>query len=150
MVSVVEIRTLPEISPGSICFEITETAAISDLNNASALFHELRERGCKIALDDFGTGYSSLGYLHRFTIDAIKIDRSFVSGLHDSDKSAELVNAIIHLAQIFHLGTVAEGIEREDDIALLLNMGCKLGQGYFFSKPLPIPEALAFAARQSV
>ncbi|HEY0901635.1 MAG TPA: EAL domain-containing protein, partial [Micavibrio sp.] len=136
--------------PRRIRLEVTESALIDEPEHAEEVLHDLKEAGFGIALDDFGTGYSSLGYLHRFTIDAIKIDRSFVSGLHDSDKSAELVNAIIHLAQIFHLGTVAEGIEREDDIALLLNMGCKLGQGYFFSKPLPIPEALAFAARQSV
>ncbi|HEY0900505.1 MAG TPA: EAL domain-containing protein [Micavibrio sp.] len=139
-----------QVEPRRIRLEVTESALIDEPEHAEEVLHDLKEAGFGIALDDFGTGYSSLGYLHRFTIDAIKIDRSFVSGLHDSDKSAELVNAIIHLAQIFHLGTVAEGIEREDDIALLLNMGCKLGQGYFFSKPLPIPEALAFAARQSV
>ncbi len=130
-----------------IRLEVTESALIDDPEHAEEVLHDLKEAGFGIALDDFGTGYSSLGYLHRFTIDAIKIDRSFVAGLHESEKSLEIVNALINLAQIFHLGTVAEGIEREDDIATLLDMGCTLGQGYFFSKPLPVADALAYAKR---
>lgn len=137
------------IDPRRIRLEVTESALIDDPEHAEEVLHDLKDAGFGIALDDFGTGYSSLGYLHRFTIDAIKIDRSFVARLHENDKSFEIVNALIKLAQIFHLGTVAEGIEREDDIATLLSMGCRLGQGYFFSKPLPVAEALRLAAAQS-
>lgn len=135
------------IAPQRLRLEVTESALIDDPEHAEEVLHDLKEAGFGIALDDFGTGYSSLGYLHRFTIDAIKIDRSFVARLHDNDKSFEIVNALIKLAHIFHLGTVAEGIEREEDIATLRDMGCKLGQGYFFSKPLPVAEALAYAGK---
>ncbi len=135
------------VAPARLRLEVTESALIADPQHAEEVLRALKEAGFGIALDDFGTGYSSLGYLHRFTIDAIKIDRSFVARLQGGDKSVEIVNAIVNLAHIFHLGTVAEGIEREEDIAILLNMGCTLGQGYFFSKPLPVAEALAYAAK---
>lgn len=134
------------VNPRRIRLEVTESALIDDPEHAEDVLHNLKEAGFGIALDDFGTGYSSLGYLHRFTIDAIKIDRSFVARLHENDKSLEIVKALIHLAKIFHLGTVAEGVEREGDIAVLRDMGCTLGQGYFFSKPLPVSDALAYAA----
>lgn len=135
------------VDPHRIRLEVTESALIDDPEQAEEILHDLKEAGFGLALDDFGTGYSSLGYLHRFTIDTIKIDRSFVAGLHDGEKSLEIVNAIINLAQIFRLGTVAEGIEREDDIATLCDLGCTLGQGYFFSKPLPVSNALAYAEK---
>lgn len=130
-----------------IKLEITESALIDDPAHAEEVLRGLKALGLTIALDDFGTGYSSLGYLHRFTIDSIKIDRSFVSRLNDGEKSLEIVSAIIGLAKIFHLGTIAEGIEQEPDIQTLCNLGCTMGQGYYFSKPLPVADALAYAAR---
>lgn len=133
--------------PRRIKLEITESALIDDPDHAEAVLRGLKEAGFTIALDDFGTGYSSLGYLHRFTIDSIKIDRSFVSRLNDGQKSLEIVSAIIGLAKTFHLGTIAEGIEQEPDIQMLCDLGCTMGQGYFFSKPLPVAEALAYAAK---
>lgn len=136
-----------DVDPSRIKLEITESALIIDPDHAEEVLRGLKALGLTIALDDFGTGYSSLGYLHRFTIDSIKIDRSFVSRLHDGEKSLEIVSAIISLAQTFHLGTIAEGIEQENDIATLCDLGCRMGQGYFFSKPLPVEAAIAYAAR---
>jgi EAL domain-containing protein (putative c-di-GMP-specific phosphodiesterase class I) len=137
-------------NPRRLKLEITESALIDDPAHAAEVLQGLKEAGFMIALDDFGTGYSSLGYLHRFTIDVIKIDRSFVSRLHDNEKSMEIVSAIIGLAKTFHLGTIAEGIEQEPDIETLCNLGCTLGQGYFFSKPLPVKDAVAYAAKDNV
>lgn len=135
------------VSPARIKLEITESALIDDPAHAEEVLRGLKEAGFTIALDDFGTGYSSLGYLHRFTIDSIKIDRSFVSRLNDGEKSLEIVSAIIGLAKIFHLGTIAEGIEQEGDIKMLCDLGCTMGQGYYFSKPLPVADAIAYASR---
>lgn len=138
------------VSPQRIKLEITESALIADPAHAEEVLRGLKEVGFTIALDDFGTGYSSLGYLHRFTIDSIKIDRSFVSRLNGGEKSLEIVSAIIGLAKIFHLGTIAEGIEQEADIKTLCQLGCTMGQGYYFSKPLPVADAIAYAARGMV
>lgn len=139
-----------KVSPRRIKLEITESALIADPAHAEEVLQGLKDAGFTVALDDFGTGYSSLGYLHRFNIDAIKIDRSFVSRLHDNEKSMEIVSAIIGLAKTFHLGTVAEGIEKEGDIATLCNLGCTLGQGYFFSKPLPVKDAISYAVTKGI
>ena len=136
-----------KVLPGRIKLEITESALIDDPKHAAEVLQGLKDAGFTIALDDFGTGYSSLGYLHRFTIDEIKIDRSFVSRLNDGEKSLEIVSAIIGLAKIFHLGTIAEGIEQDGDIQTLRDLGCMMGQGYFFSKPVPVEQALAYAAK---
>ncbi len=136
-------------SPERIKLEITESALIDDPSHAEEVLRGLKELGFTIALDDFGTGYSSLGYLHRFTIDSIKIDRTFVSRLHDGQKTLEIVSAIIGLAKIFHLGTIAEGIEHKDDIATLCDLGCTMGQGYYFSKPLPVADAIVYGSARS-
>ena len=102
--------------------------------------------GVRLALDDFGTGYSSLAYLHRFPIDILKIDRSFVERLvreHDGSEgvdAAALARAILSLAEALGLDTVAEGIEVEAQREKLLELGCKTGQGYAFGKPMPIEE----------
>lgn len=130
-----------------IKLEITESALIDDPQHAEEVLRGLKAAGFTIALDDFGTGYSSLGYLHRFTIDSIKIDRSFVSRLNDGEKSLEIVSAIIGLAKVFHLETIAEGIEQEPDIETLCGLGCSMGQGYFFSKPIPVKDAIAYAVK---
>lgn len=135
------------VTPSRIKFEITESALIIDPAHAEEVLRGLKELGLTIALDDFGTGYSSLGYLHRFTIDSLKIDRSFVSRLHDGQKTLDIVSAIISLAQVFHLETIAEGIEREGDVSTLCDLGCRMGQGYLFSKPLPVQEAIAYAVK---
>lgn len=130
--------------PSRLKLEITESALIREPERAEEVLHQLRALGLAVALDDFGTGYSSLGYLHRFAIDTIKIDRSFVMALHDGSRSIDIVRAIIALARNFNLKVVAEGIESEDDVRVLNELGCDYGQGYLFSKPLPVDKARVF------
>lgn len=130
--------------PARLKLEITESALIAEPERAEDVLHELRALGLALALDDFGTGYSSLGYLHRFSIDTIKIDRSFVMALHDGSRSIDIVRAIVALARTFNLKVVAEGIENENDVRVLNELGCDYGQGYLFSKPLPVDKARVF------
>ena len=99
-------------------------------------FTALKDMGVRLAIDDFGTGYSSLSYLHRFPVDVLKIDRSFVDALGDSRSDRALVTTIVQLASTLHMRTVAEGIENEAQAAALEEMGCELGQGYYFSRPV--------------
>lgn len=131
--------------PRRLKLEITESALIGDPEMAEEILHGLRQLGLATALDDFGTGYSSLGYLHRFSIDTIKIDRSFVMAMPTGQRSIDIVQAIITLARTFGLKVVAEGIENEEEVKLLNDLGCDYGQGYFYSKPLPVDDALAYA-----
>lgn len=138
-----------KINPKNIKLEITESALISEPTGAEDVLNALKDIGVTIALDDFGTGYSSLGYLHKFSIDDIKIDRSFVAELHNSEKSLDIVKAIVGLAKTFKLNIVAEGIETEKDVLSLNNLDCDMGQGYLFSKPLDVNSAHEFAQKYS-
>ena len=105
------------------------------------MLNELRDQGIRISLDDFGTGYSSLSYLHRFPIDTLKIDRSFVMRMTESERDINLVQSIIALAHQMQMDVVAEGIESIEDCERLKEMGCEYGQGYLFDKPLCSQEA---------
>jgi EAL domain-containing protein (putative c-di-GMP-specific phosphodiesterase class I) len=131
------------IPPGFLTVEITENLLLKDTELAKSRLSALRALGVKVAVDDFGTGYSSLAYLDRYPVDILKIDRSFVAPLGDSPKSAALVRSIIDLATALELDTVAEGVEDEHQVATLQALGCHLGQGYFFAKPLPASEIIA-------
>jgi diguanylate cyclase (GGDEF)-like protein/PAS domain S-box-containing protein len=123
--------------PGRLVLELTETAVLEDTPRAVAVMHELRELGVRFAIDDFGTGYSSLAYLQRLPVDVVKIDRSFVAAL-GRDRSAEgLVRAIVALARSLDLEVVAEGVETEQQLAVLRRLGCTTAQGYLLSRPLP-------------
>jgi len=124
--------------------EVTETCMIRKAKETREQLEELRRLGIRIALDDFGTGYSSLTTLGEFSIDVIKIDRSFVSGIGSDPKKLSIVAGIVALAESLGLDTVAEGIETEDELALVRDLGCKRGQGYLFSKPLPAAELEAW------
>ncbi len=119
--------------------ELTETALLEDAPRTLRILHQLRERGIVVQLDDFGTGYSALSYLHRFPISTLKIDRSFISGLHleGSRNTQALVEGVISLARTLGIETVGEGIETEPQQQTLLEMGCNFGQGYLFGYPLP-------------
>lgn len=128
------------IDAENIKLEITESALIDDPDNARKTLSKLKDLGVTIALDDFGTGYSSLSYLHRFPIDSIKIDKSFIQDMHNDAKSKEVVQAIVNMAEIFDLDVIAEGIEDVSDIPVLIHMGCEMGQGYAFGKPLDPAE----------
>ncbi|WP_152555772.1 EAL domain-containing protein [Ferriphaselus sp. R-1] len=119
--------------------EITESTMISNIEETSLLLEQLRSLGIQIAIDDFGTGYSSLSYLKRFPIDTLKIDQSFVRDIGiDADDEA-IVTAIVAVAHSLKMGLIAEGIESERQLDFLRGLGCDIGQGYYFSKPLP-PE----------
>ena len=93
-----------------------------------------------LAVDDFGTGYSSLNYIRRFPVDILKVDKSFVDGVSEGGEASALTAAVIELAGILNLRPVAEGIERADQLARLLELHCDMGQGFFFAKPLPSEE----------
>jgi len=133
-----------DVDPAHIKLEITESALIGDAEHAEKILQGLKAIGVTIALDDFGTGYSSLGYLHKFSIDDIKIDRSFVSQIADGSKSIDIIRAIIALARNFKLRVVAEGIEQEADVTALNALGCDMGQGYLFSKPLSLADTVTY------
>jgi diguanylate cyclase (GGDEF)-like protein/PAS domain S-box-containing protein len=123
------------LRPCDLRLEITETALLNSPRDAAQLLQELRDFGVKIYLDDFGTGYSSLSHLHRLPVDALKIDRSFVSTLAVSDRPA-IVESILALARTLNTGVVAEGIESEEQASELERLGCTHAQGFYFSRPL--------------
>jgi EAL domain-containing protein (putative c-di-GMP-specific phosphodiesterase class I) len=123
------------LAPRSLTLEITESSLVSNPEAAAVTLKQLRERGFTISLDDFGTGYSSLSYLHRFPIDILKIDQSFVAQVNLA-KNAEIVRAIITLANNLGMDVIAEGVETSEQIMQLLRMNCGYVQGYHFSRPI--------------
>lgn len=131
-------------NPAHIVVEVTESALMNEPAVAEQVLAEIKALGLRIALDDFGTGYSSLGYLHRFPIDILKIDRTFVRDIDSNRKSLDVVRAIVSLARTFNLKIVGEGIEDGSQIEALAAIGCDYGQGYFFSKPVPVSAAHDF------
>jgi diguanylate cyclase (GGDEF)-like protein/PAS domain S-box-containing protein len=121
--------------------EITESILIDNIEAATKMLLELRERQIQLSMDDFGTGYSSLSYLHRFPVNTLKIDKSFITRLHSGDHHSEIVRAIVTLAHILNMDVVAEGIETTAQLAKLKLLNCEHGQGYFFAKPLTQEDA---------
>jgi diguanylate cyclase (GGDEF)-like protein len=121
-----------------ICFEITETAVVSDLKRARAFISELKSRGCKFALDDFGSGLSSFGYLRSLPVDYLKIDGSLVREIGEDPIAASMVAAVQKVAQVMHLKTVAEFVENEAIRAVAKNMGVSFAQGYAIGRPQPL------------
>ncbi len=140
-------RTLQEtgLAPHDLKLEITESVVMHDASAITAL-RELKGMGIGLAMDDFGTGYSSLSYLKRFPIDTLKIDRSYVDGLGSDAGDTAIVHATIAFAKALNLNVTAEGIETAEQLTLLRNLGCELGQGYHFSRPLPGDEATKLLA----
>jgi len=129
-----------DIAPHQIEVELTESVAMQDSEQHVTKLHALRDLGVRVSVDDFGTGYSSLAYLRNLPIDYLKIDRTFVRDMNVDRNDAAIVRAIISMAQSLHLGIVAEGIETREHASQLLALGCSIGQGYFFSKPMPASE----------
>ena len=134
------------IAPGVLHFEITESVILEHAGPGQAILARLRELGVVMCMDDFGTGYSSLGYLHRFPLDELKIDRSFVSGMEFDPRNAQLVQAIVALARNLGVAVVAEGVESRDQLQSLRALGCDYAQGFLFSAPVPDDEADALLA----
>ena len=131
------------IDPQGLKIEITESVVMDHAESASQLLSNLRELGIQLSVDDFGTGYSSLSYLHRFPINTLKIDKSFVINMGVNDENYEIIRAIVTLAHSLGLDVVAEGIETEKQLAKLRDLGCEYGQGFLFSKPVNVTEATA-------
>jgi diguanylate cyclase (GGDEF)-like protein/PAS domain S-box-containing protein len=133
------------VDPSRVLVEVTESSAMMDPDRAQRILQELTDAGFSIAIDDFGTGYSSLSRLRHMPVRVLKIDRSFVTKVHEDRQAASIVAAFLELASGLDLVTLAEGIETPEELAFLRERGCKLGQGFYFSKPVPPEEIIAFA-----
>ncbi len=129
------------VEPSWIKLELTESAVMDKAEQSIRLLRDLRALGIKLSIDDFGTGYSSLSYLHKLPIDSLKVDRSFVSAMHQSEENRAIVRIIMDLARLLGFDVIAEGIETSADANLLRALACDYGQGYHFARPLPSAEA---------
>jgi EAL domain-containing protein (putative c-di-GMP-specific phosphodiesterase class I) len=125
-----------KFDPRTLKLEITESVVMENAEIASSMLSQLRALGVQLSIDDFGTGYSSLSYLHRFPVNTLKIDRSFISRMASGDENTEIVRTIMTLANNLGMDVVAEGVETEKQLSNLKEMKCKFGQGYLFSKPV--------------
>jgi EAL domain-containing protein (putative c-di-GMP-specific phosphodiesterase class I) len=132
------------LDPSLLTLEITESLFAGDTAETTQKIQLLKELGARLALDDFGTGYSSLSYLRRFPIDTLKIDKSFIDGVTTSPQDHAVVSAITQLGQTLHMEVVAEGLETAEQVEALRALGCPLGQGYHFSRPLVAGDAVKF------
>jgi diguanylate cyclase (GGDEF)-like protein len=126
------------LDPGTLTLEITETVLMRNADAAALRLDALKALGARIAIDDFGTGYSSLAYLRQFHVDAIKIDRSFISGIAASQESAALIHTLVQLGRTLGLQTLGEGIEEPAQLQMLRRQQCDLGQGFLFARPLEV------------
>ncbi|RRW44078.1 EAL domain-containing protein [Pseudomonas luteola] len=150
-------RTLPkrveealseaELPPEALTLELTENALMHNLNLAIELLERIRELGVKVSIDDFGSGYSSLAYLSKLKVDTLKVDRSFVRDIPNQQTDMEITAAIIAMAHKLQLRVVAEGVETLEQLTFLRENQCDFIQGYFFSKPLSLPQLQAWLAR---
>jgi diguanylate cyclase (GGDEF)-like protein/PAS domain S-box-containing protein len=133
------------IEPSKVIVEITESSAMTDPDRAQSILEDLHAGGLRIAIDDFGTGYSSLARIRDMPVDVLKIDRSFVSGVDVDPQNQSIVSAFIELARGLGVTTLAEGIETEGELAFVRERGCVMGQGFYFSKPVPPEEIIAMS-----
>jgi diguanylate cyclase (GGDEF)-like protein len=139
---ILRIAMAHDVSPAMLDIEVTEDSLVSDIEKATSVLAALKQAGISTSLDDFGSGYSSLGYLVRLPIDTLKIDRSFVEALLDSEKASAVIRGIVGLARSLGMKTIAEGVECQRQVAELKDAGCDVIQGYLISRPL---ESDAFA-----
>lgn len=128
------------VDPGLFQLELTESLVMAGEQNHVAMLQSLRASGIRVAVDDFGTGYSSLSYLKHLPIDHLKIDRSFVRDMVSDSNDAAIVGAIISMSRSLSMETIAEGVETAEQVTKLLELGCHWGQGYYFSRPVPIAD----------
>ncbi|EGQ7673922.1 EAL domain-containing protein [Vibrio cholerae] len=127
-----------KISPEDIDFEITETALFDDLSKVQEIVIKLVSSGFSLSIDDFGTGYSSLSRLHKLSISQLKIDMSFIQDMLTNQSSLSIVTAVINMAKVLNLNTIAEGVETKEQHEMLAKLGCDQGQGYYYSRPLSV------------
>ncbi|MFN0277351.1 MAG: putative bifunctional diguanylate cyclase/phosphodiesterase [Pyrinomonadaceae bacterium] len=145
---VVEALESTGLSSRSLKLEITESYLIENSDKAVKIMNRLREIGVELSLDDFGTGYSSLSYLHRLPVNSLKIDRSFVSRMSESEENSEIVRTIVKLAQNLKMDVIAEGIETAEQLDQLNELNCGFGQGYLFARPMEAEAAAEFINEQ--
>jgi diguanylate cyclase (GGDEF)-like protein len=132
------------LEPGSLTIEITETTLMRNIEETARRLAAVKELGVRIAIDDFGTGYSSLAHLQRFPVDALKIDRSFISGLSENKEGETLIHTLVQLGKALSIETFAEGIEQDQELSLLREEHCDSGQGFLFARPLDADATEAF------
>ena len=128
------------ISARQLGLEMTEWSLAPDVSEATEVLNSLQRLGVSLLMDDFGTGFSSLSNLHSFPFDVLKIDRSFVQRMMEGEQALRIVEMILELARVLKMDVIAEGIETEEQLELLKQMGCRYGQGYLFSRPLPVSQ----------
>ncbi len=134
------------LPPEALKLEITESTVMADPSAAIEMLQQIKSLGIHLAIDDFGTGYSSLSYLHRFPLDTLKIDRSFISGMGNDGEGMEIARTILPMANNLRLDVVAEGVETLQQVAMLKKLQCKYAQGYYFSRPLSAEGTAALLA----
>ncbi|WP_083858327.1 EAL domain-containing protein [Gallaecimonas xiamenensis] len=141
------------LKPALLCLEITESTLMREVGTAKEHLSALRKLGVSVAVDDFGTGYSSLAYLKQFEVNELKVDKSFVSDLTDSEADAAIVRSVVDLARNLGLKVVAEGVETEEQLDLCLALGCYRVQGFYYARPMALPDLkswlLDWKARQA-
>jgi diguanylate cyclase (GGDEF)-like protein/PAS domain S-box-containing protein len=138
------------VSPSALKLEITESTVMEDPQAAVEMLQHMKELGIRLAIDDFGTGYSSLSYLHRFPLDTLKIDRSFISGKTGALNGMEIARTVMPLARNLHLDVVAEGVETAEQVQELKKLDCKFAQGYYFARPMSAEDAEALLTEHAV
>jgi diguanylate cyclase (GGDEF)-like protein len=129
----------------SLTVEITEDLVLDDIGMARSILKRLREHGIKIAIDDFGSGYAALSYLRDLPIDEVKLDRNFIAPILVDDRAAAVVQAVVNLAHVLGLTTVAEGIENAPTAERLRDLGCDIAQGFYFSRPVPLDQLVTLS-----
>jgi diguanylate cyclase (GGDEF)-like protein len=132
------------LDPGALTIEITETTLMRNVEETARRLIAVKQLGVRIAIDDFGTGYSSLAHLQRFPVDALKIDRSFISGLTRNQEGETLIHTLVQLGKALSLETFAEGIEQQQELSLLRDEDCDSGQGFLFARPLDVAATEKF------
>lgn len=150
---VADVRNILEdtgLPPHTLELEITESMVMDNPERAASVLHELRDLGLMLAIDDFGTGYSSLGYLKRFPVNTLKVDRSFIKDLPDGPDDAAITHAVIAMGRSLRLTVVAEGVETVEQAEFLRLHGCDLMQGYLLGRPVPAPEMARYLEERGV
>lgn len=137
---VAQVLLQTQLDPQSLELEVTETAAVKNMDFTKSVLRQLKDIGVHIAMDDFGTGYSSLNYLKELPFNTLKIDQSFIRDLKPNTRDVEIINAVLGLGRGLNLSIVAEGVDNEEQLGVLQTLECEIVQGYLFSRPLPVDE----------
>jgi EAL domain-containing protein (putative c-di-GMP-specific phosphodiesterase class I) len=149
IVHVEDALAMSGLDPAALTIEITETTLMRNVQETADRLAAIKKLGVRVAIDDFGTGYSSLAHLQRFPVDALKIDRSFITGLQNNKEGETLIHTLVQLGKALSLETFAEGIEVQHELSLLRAEDCDSGQGFLFARPLDAAATEAFFERWS-